>query len=257
MGQDGDAEHGIGEAESPGTEGRTEAQGGRPRSAKVRVLRALGVAALGGVIGYGVVFAVVSLVILGMSAAARGADRTAMHRIGGPSSVRGVQNFERVDDHLWRGSAPSADGYRHLARLGVRTVVDLRAERLPASALAIPRRAGLTVVRLPLRDGQAPTPAQVDRFMTTVRSAKGTVFVHCGAGVGRAGSMAAAYLVHTGQADAATATRRSLAVGPPTLEQLAFMRRLERGRTARPPAALVVLSRIADSPRRSWSRLRG
>jgi protein tyrosine phosphatase (PTP) superfamily phosphohydrolase (DUF442 family) len=172
-------------------------------------------------------------------------------------AVAGVPNFSRVDERLWRGAAPSADGYRRLAGLGVGTVIDLRAERLPASALAVPGRAGLAVVRLPIRDGQAPSPGQVDRFMTAVQGARGPVFVHCGAGVGRAGSMAAAYLVHTGQADAATATRRSLAVGPPSLEQLGFMRRLERGKSARPPLPLVTLSRIADSPRRTWSQLRG
>jgi protein tyrosine phosphatase (PTP) superfamily phosphohydrolase (DUF442 family) len=207
--------------------------------------------------GYGLLWAVMSLVILAMSQAAKGSDRVPLHQGAGPGSVPGVRNFARVDDRLWRGAAPSEEGYRRLAGLGVRTVIDLRAERLPASVLAVPGRTGLTVVRIPVRDGQAPSPEQVDRFRAAVRGAKGLVFVHCGAGVGRAGSMSAAHLVATGRTDAAAATRRSLAVGPPSLEQIVFMRSLRGERVARPPAALIALSRIADSPRRTWSRLRG
>ncbi|WP_235018129.1 fused DSP-PTPase phosphatase/NAD kinase-like protein [Thermomonospora echinospora] len=185
--------------------------------------------------------------ILGMSA---------MARTGGEAtSLPGVPNFARVDDRVLRGAAPSAEGYRRLAALGVRTVVDLRAERLPASRSTAPGHAGLTVVRLPVRDGQPPSVEQVGRFMAVVQRAPGLVFVHCGAGVGRTGSMAAAYLVGTGQADAATATRRSLAVGPPSLEQVVFMRRLHGTRAGRPPRLVVALSRFADSPRRSWARL--
>ncbi|GAA2611213.1 dual specificity protein phosphatase family protein [Actinomadura fulvescens] len=198
--------------------------------------------------GYAFAWIAVSLTILAMSTSARSAH-------GSTVSVSGVHNFAHVDDRLWRGAAPTADGYRRLAALGVRTVVDLRAEDLAPAELRLPADAGLAVVRMPMRDGQAPTPGQVERFLAAVERTPGTVFVHCGAGVGRTGSMSAAYLVRTGQASAADATQRSLAVGPPTLEQVAFMRGLNGDRVSRPPAAVVALSRIADSPRRSWARL--
>ncbi|MEW2353937.1 dual specificity protein phosphatase family protein [Spirillospora sp. NPDC029432] len=210
----------------------------------------------GGIAGYALIWLVVTLVILAMSGAARNAERAAPPRPANPAAVPGIKRFAHVDDRVWRGAAPTAGGYRRLARLGVRTVVDLRAERPAREAARGPRRAGLEVVRLPVRDGQAPTDAQVDRFVSVVERARGPVFVHCGAGVGRTGAMSAAYLVRTGRADASTATLRSLAAGPPTLEQLSFMRRLGRDRAGRPPVLLVALSRVADSPRRSWTRLR-
>ncbi|QXJ20373.1 dual specificity protein phosphatase family protein [Actinomadura graeca] len=215
--------------------------------------RILGWSLIGGATVYALAWMGVSLTILGMSGSARADDAAR----AGTRDVPGIGKFAVVDGHLWRGAAPTGDGYRWLASQGVRTVVDLRAEDLPAEVLARPGRAGLTVVRIPMRDGQAPSPAQVERFLAEVGRARGPVFVHCGAGVGRTGAMAAAYLVRTGRADAAAATRRSLALGPPTLEQLSFMRGLGGPRSARPPAAVVALSRVADSPRRSWARLTG
>lgn len=203
--------------------------------------------------GYALAWIVVSLSILAMSGSARSAQRAAAaQRVQG---VPGVHNFTHVDRHLWRGGAPTSEGYERLSALGVRTVIDLRAERLSAADLRAPARAGLPVVRVPVRDGQAPAQDQVARFLSAVERSPGPVFVHCGAGVGRTGSMAAAYLVRTGQATAAEATARSLAVGPPSLEQIAFMRGLTPDRAGSPPAAVVALSRVADSPRRSWSRL--
>ncbi|WP_326723839.1 MULTISPECIES: fused DSP-PTPase phosphatase/NAD kinase-like protein [unclassified Streptomyces] len=173
----------------------------------------------------------------------------------GTHSMQGVHNFQPVGKQgkLWRGAAPSPEGYRALARLGVTTVVDLRAEDLTAAQLAGPHRAGLDVVRLPVRDGQTPTPGQVERFLHVVGEASGPVFVHCGAGVGRTGAMAAAYLVRTGQQSPPAAVRRNLAVGPPSIEQIYYGLSLGPGRADQPPFPVIAISRLVDAPRRMWS----
>ena len=228
---------------APHAAGEQEA-GGRRRLVRNVVLVAVG--------------SLVALLVVG-NLAMLGAATWARKQVSGPdmAAPAGVKNFEVVDTKVWRGAAPSAQGYRSLAAHGVRTIIDLRAEedlRVDEAGLA---RMGVRRVHLPIRDGQAPTAEQVRRFLDVVSASeqRGTVFLHCGAGVGRAGTMAAAYLVSRGEARADQALRRNLAVGPPSLEQVAFVADLDGRETERPPAALTAVSRVLDAPRRIWSRL--
>lgn len=186
----------------------------------------------------------------GLAVATRG-------RIAG-EPLPGVKHTRKVDERVLRGSAPSARSYRAMAERGVTTVVDLRAERhldVPAELLA---DLGITRICLPIRDGQTPTPAQVRRFREIVAGAPGGVFLHCGAGVGRTGSMAAAYLVRTEQARPWSALRANLGAGPLSMEQIWFVLALdpEPAEIRRPPGIVVALSRVLDAPRRLWSVLR-
>lgn len=206
--------------------------------------RRTGKVLLGCLIGYGVLWTCAVIGMLGLSGWARH-DASA-----GDRTAAGINHFLRVDDTVWRGSAPRAAGYRELAGEGIRTVVDLRAEKLSAAESALPQAAGLRSVRLPVRDGQTPTERQVDQFIALVRQSDGPVFVHCGAGVGRTGSMAAAYLVRTGQATAARAARRTVAVGPPSIEQVYYVLNVSSGDSDQPPAWIRWISRFFDAPRR-------
>jgi protein-tyrosine phosphatase len=202
------------------------------------------------VLGFTATFLIAgNLAILGATAWARGA-------VGGPvvEAPEGIRNFAVVDSDVWRGAAPSRQGYASLAARGVTTVVDLRAEEnlhVDEDALA---DLGLQLVRIPIRDGQVPSAGEVARFLKAQRRSEGITFVHCGAGVGRTGAMAGSYLVATGQATSKEALQRNLAVGPPSLEQVAFVSALDGSDVDRPAGALVAVSRVLDAPRRLWSR---
>ena len=169
--------------------------------------------------------------------------------------VEGINNFRVVDNVLWRGAAPGEEGYRSLAANGAATVVDLRAEEGLTYDHELLDSLGLNLVRIPMRDGQTPTKAQVDKFLAAVRDSDGPVFVHCGAGVGRTGAMVAVYEVSSGGADGLEAMKANLSVGPPSLEQLAFAARLQPGSINRPNPIVVGVSRLLDAPRRTWHRL--
>lgn len=171
-----------------------------------------------------------------------------------PVSIDGVKNVAAVDAKVWRGAAPTRDGYASLAAAGVTRVIDLRAEDNVDVDDAWLASMGVDYLRIPVRDGQAPTSDEVRRFLAAVRSTDGTVFVHCGAGVGRTGTMAAAWLVASGEAGAREALRRNLSVGPPSLEQLAWVANLRDGFVNKPNPAIIALSRTLDAPRRLWSR---
>lgn len=167
-----------------------------------------------------------------------------------------VGNFAVVDDEVWRGGAPGEVTYRDLAAHGVRVVVDLRAEDDLEIDHALLDELGIRRIHLPMRDGQAPSAELVSRFLTIVRRSDAPVFVHCGAGVGRTGTLVAAYRVASGQADGLEAMRQNLQVGPPSLEQLAFAASLDGHDIDRVSPAVVAVSRVLDAPRRIWTRLR-
>ena len=221
----------------------TDDEGAPPRTRRsVRSVTTLGVAFLL------LTLLVGNLAILSMSLLARSSVAEPI-----APDVTGIKNFRAVDDVLLRGAAPGREGYESLAAAGVTTVVDLRAEENLVIDEGLLLDLGITRISIPVRDGQTPTPAEVHRFLDIVDGSDGLVFVHCGAGVGRTGAMAASYLVSTGMSPN-DALKRNLAVGPPSLEQVAYAAELDRGSFERPGPVITAVSRTLDAPRRLWSR---
>jgi uncharacterized protein (TIGR01244 family) len=112
----------------------------------------------------------------------------------GPLDLPGItiSNFGVVDGRIYRGEQPAKDEYSELARLGVKTVIDLRDDAKPSSR-DLAEGAGLTYVNIPIDGHGSPTMEQAAEFLKTVDSASGPVYVHCAGGRHRTGSMIAVW----------------------------------------------------------------
>lgn len=172
--------------------------------------------------------------------------------------LAGIPRARAVDDQLWRGRAPTDEGYASLAERGVEVVVDLRAEEFEQAPEALLDELDLELVRMPIRDGQTPTAADVEVLLDLVADSDSPVFVHCGAGVGRTGAIVAAYRVATSDATNLGILWDNLSIGPPSLEQITYALTVDADGPPEQPAGWVkAISRFFDGPRRIWHNLHG
>src|SRR5260370_13610874 len=68
------------------------------------------------------------------------------------SETSNVTNFQKVDDHVYRGGQAGNDGFKDLARLGIKIVVDLRqiGEHSQADEERVVTGLGMRYVSLPI-----------------------------------------------------------------------------------------------------------
>lgn len=109
-----------------------------------------------------------------------------------PSSIG---NFGKVNDNYYRGSQPGENQFSELRRLGIRTVIDLRKDKLNQAA-EWARAAGLQYINIPLTTKRPATDQQTTDFLNIVNDpANQPVFVHCKGGRHRTGEMTAIYRI--------------------------------------------------------------
>jgi tyrosine-protein phosphatase SIW14 len=117
---------------------------------------------------------------------------------GASLPLPGVENFYKVDDEVYRGAQPSAAGFASLAKLGVKTVIDLReiGEHSQAGEEAVVEAMGMQYVSIPLKRMATPDNGVVARILGLLNdSASEPVFVHCKRGADRTGAIIACYRI--------------------------------------------------------------
>jgi uncharacterized protein (TIGR01244 family) len=132
-----------------------------------------------------------------------------------------IQRFQRVDENLYRGSQPDAEGFRKLKEIGVKTIINFRIESdaLETREQEIVESLGMRYVHVPIKDGNFFTwfrriPGEtVKKFFAVLESEQGPFFVHCRRGTDRTGAMVAFYRMARHGWDAARAKNEANEVG--------------------------------------------
>ena len=129
---------------------------------------------------------------------------------GDKLKIRGVPNPGKINDYLYRGAQPNEQGLEELKKLGITTIVDLRAEDRGKSEWekTATERLGMHFVHIPIAGFAAPTNEEVVQFLSLVRSSTPQdggqavtlpngqpqkIFVHCLLGEDRTGVFIATY----------------------------------------------------------------
>jgi protein-tyrosine phosphatase len=111
--------------------------------------------------------------------------------------LRGLPNFGRVTENLYRGGQPTPDGFKSLHALGVGIVVDFREE--PAEVATEKREVeslGMKSIGIPWSANYEPSSAEIVEFLDLIRANPDSkIFVHCRRGADRTGTMIAAYRI--------------------------------------------------------------
>jgi tyrosine-protein phosphatase SIW14 len=111
-----------------------------------------------------------------------------------------LPNFHQVNDHVYRGGQPASEAWLGLAKMGIKTVIDLRREdeHSTAEEARAVAAAGMIYVNIPMKGVVSPTHEQISKALALLDS-PGPVFVHCQRGADRTGTVIACYrIAHDG-----------------------------------------------------------
>jgi len=147
------------------------------------------------------------------------------------SSAQGIENFYEVDQNVYRGAQPTEDGFKYLAKIGVKTVIDLReADQRSQAEEKTVTAAGMNYVNVPMTGLAPPTEAEITTALGILEGDSGAVFVHCKRGADRTGVVIATYRIDHDGWDSERALREAKARGMSFLQ----LPRMSYIRTFRP-----------------------
>jgi len=104
----------------------------------------------------------------------------------------GLPNLFKINAGLYRGAQPTAEGIKELKKLGVKTIIGLRANHSDKDILGDSK---IAFEHIPVKTWH-PEEEDVVRFLQIVTDkTRQPVFVHCQHGADRTGTMCAIYRV--------------------------------------------------------------
>jgi len=107
-------------------------------------------------------------------------------------------NRHRLDGQMWRSAQPGRRALAWARRQGIRTILNLRGERLDCGTYLTERDAcqelGLRLVNFPIRSRGMPEKETAHAMATLFEHLEYPVLMHCKSGADRAGLMSTLYL---------------------------------------------------------------
>jgi uncharacterized protein (TIGR01244 family) len=136
------------------------------------------------------------------------------------AAAPGVLNFHQVNDRIYRGAQPDVEGFDSLAKLGVKTVIDLRPENehsCKAERRAV-EAAGMHYINVPFNGVHAPSDKNISKVLGLLDDSASPIFVHCRRGADRTGTVLACYRITHDGWDNRRALREAVSLGMSWME---------------------------------------
>jgi protein-tyrosine phosphatase len=112
--------------------------------------------------------------------------------------IEGVSDAGKVNDYLYRGTQPNEKGLKHLRKLGIDTIVDLRGEfhHTMENERRHAAKLGMRLVLIPGNGWSPPKDEQIAEFFALIDARpRRKIYVHCWLGGDRSGVFLAAYRI--------------------------------------------------------------
>ncbi|MBI4651347.1 dual specificity protein phosphatase family protein [Candidatus Desantisbacteria bacterium] len=106
------------------------------------------------------------------------------------NDIPGLTNFAQVSKCLYRGAQPDKKGFEELSKMGIKTIINLRANH---SDIKMLKGLNLKYINIPINTWDL-TDEHAVKFLKIINNSDyQPVFVHCQHGSDRTGSMVAIY----------------------------------------------------------------
>ncbi len=120
------------------------------------------------------------------------------------------KNLGQVGPGVWRSNQPSAGDLERLAKMGLKTVLNLRGATTQSFYLfeaETCQKLGLTLIDLGMSARRAPKKAILQALIAVFDTAEAPLLIHCKSGADRTGLAAAIWRMTQAGEDAATAAK--------------------------------------------------
>jgi len=132
-----------------------------------------------------------------------------------PVANKDLPNFYQINSNLYRGGQPTEAGVKELAKIGVKTIIDLRGgEKVARRERLWVEKAGIRFIVVNLSNWFKPKTADINQILQIIDVAENKpVYVHCRRGANRTGTVIAAYRISRDNWTAKQANREAKKFG--------------------------------------------